>query len=152
MSTPDYAGMDMPGDGMNDMTMPMTMMMQMSFYWGKETTILFSGWPDGHFGMYILALFFVFLLAAAVEVLPVFPVVTSRASPMARVLTQAAVYTVKVGLAYLVMLSVMSFNGGVFIVAVFGHGVGYFLVKSQILGAVSGGVGASCTADTADKF
>lgn len=142
MSIPDHARMDMPSDGMN-----MAMVMQMSFYWGKDTTILFSGWPDGRLGMYILALFSVFLMAAAVEILSVFPMIKSSMSPIGKGLAQAAVYAVKIGLAYLVMLSVMSFNGGVFIVAVIGHGLGHFLVKRQILGAAGGGAGASSTAD-----
>ncbi|KAI4331687.1 hypothetical protein MLD38_029847 [Melastoma candidum] len=43
-------------------------------------------------------------------------------SVMARVAGQALVYGIKIGMAYLVMLSVMSFNnGGVFIAAVLGH-------------------------------
>jgi copper transporter 1 len=35
-------------------------------------------------------------------------------------------HAVSVGLAYMVMLAVMSFNGGVSIVAVAGHLVGFF--------------------------
>ncbi|THU57994.1 hypothetical protein C4D60_Mb03t09440 [Musa balbisiana] len=64
----------------------------MTFLWGKNSEILFTGWPGTRGGMYALAL--------------------------------------GVGLAYLVMLAVMSFNGSVLIVAVAGHALGSLVFDS----------------------
>lgn len=106
------------------------MVMQMNFYWGKDVIILFKGWPSNNLAMYILALAFVFMLSAATEVLSIPQVAKSSGSrPMIGLLIQATVYAVKMGLAYLIMLSVMSYNLGIFIVAVAGHGLGFLLVK-----------------------
>ncbi|XP_027070583.1 copper transporter 6-like [Coffea arabica] len=102
--------------------------MQMSFFWGKDVVVLFRGWPDNNLGMYILALFFVFFLGFAVEVLSASPRVLKTTGVFSS-LSQAGAYAIRMALAYLVMLSVMSFNLGIFIVAVAGHGVGHFLVN-----------------------
>lgn len=105
-------------------------MTMQNFYWGKDVIILFQGWPGHNLAMYILALAFVFLLSAATEVLSIPQVVkSSGSSPMISLSIQATVYAVKMGLAYMVMLSVMSYNLGIFIVAVAGHGLGFLFVK-----------------------
>ncbi|GER57236.1 copper transporter [Striga asiatica] len=117
-------------------TMPMnetkTMNMHTSFFWGKHVTILFDGWPGG-LGMYVLALAAVFLLAAAVEMLPAAAVSKQRGKPAA---ASAAVHGLRMGLAYLVMLSVMSFNVGVFAAAVAGHAAGRLVARYRELTAV----------------
>ncbi|KAI6698265.1 hypothetical protein NL676_018384 [Syzygium grande] len=128
-------------DGMNTKTI-----MQMSFYWGKDAIILFSGWPEQRLGMYVLALFFIFLLALTVEVLSVSPDVKTGMNPMVGGATQASVYGLKMALAYMVMLSVMSFNVGVFIAAVIGHAFGFFLVKSRALAMANKAAAASSSA------
>lgn len=129
-------GSSMPDGSMNSTSMDMGMMMHMTFYWGKDAIVLFSGWPEHSLGMYILALFFVFLLGFAVEVLSISPQLVGSNS-MAGVLISACVHVVRMALAYMVMLSVMSFNLGVFIVAVAGHGVGFLLVKARALAAAN---------------
>ncbi|CAI9766242.1 unnamed protein product [Fraxinus pennsylvanica] len=111
------------------------MAMHMTFFWGKDVLVLFNGWPNGRLGMYILALAFVFLLAVAVEILATVPV-KPRMSPLSGGLFEAAVYAVRMALAYSIMLSVMSFNVGIFIVAVAGHAVGRFIVKHRAIAAV----------------
>ncbi|KAK9290205.1 hypothetical protein L1049_008371 [Liquidambar formosana] len=123
----------MPHDGMNNMDMPNMGTMHTSFFWSKDVIILFPGWPDHSLGMYILALFFVFLLSAGVEVLSISPAHKPGMSPMMAALMQATVYALRMGLAYLVMLTVMSYNLGIFIVVVAGHAVGFFLVKYRAL-------------------
>ncbi|KAI3760651.1 hypothetical protein L1987_51049 [Smallanthus sonchifolius] len=121
----------------NDTPMPMPMAnntmdgmtMHMTFFWGKDVVMLFNDWPNGKLGMYILALAFVFVVAVAIEVLSDFHAIKKRASPLVSALAQALVYGVRMALAYLVMLSVMSYNIGVFISVVVGHAFGCFLVK-----------------------
>lgn len=120
--------MDMP---MSNSTMPMEM--QMSFYWGKQATVLFSGWPNNSVGMYILALFFVFFLAITTEILSNQPLVKRGTSPLKGGLILASVHFFRTGLAYLVMLAVMSFNVGIFIAAVAGHTLGFFIAKSRAI-------------------
>ncbi|KAF8396821.1 hypothetical protein HHK36_018454 [Tetracentron sinense] len=120
------------GDGDMKMPMPNGMMMHMTFFWGKNVEILFPGWPEKNLGMYILALFFVFLLALAVEILSFSHAVKPGSNPTKTGLTQAAIHALRMGLAYLVMLSVMSFNAGIFLVAVAGHAVGSFIIKFRV--------------------
>ncbi|XWS43789.1 hypothetical protein CRYUN_Cryun16bG0134300 [Craigia yunnanensis] len=107
--------------------------MHMSFYWGKDVIVLFSGWPESSSGMYVLALFFVLLLGAAIEVLSLLPVVKPGTRPILGAFIQTSVYTVRMCFAYMVMLSVMSYNLGIFIAAVAGHAIGFFVVKFRSL-------------------
>ncbi|XP_022841963.1 copper transporter 1-like [Olea europaea var. sylvestris] len=107
----------------------------MTFFWGKDVVVLFDRWPNDRLGMYILALVFVFLLAVAVEILAA-PPIKPRMRPLSGSLIQAAVYAVRMALAYLVMLSVMSFNAGIFIAVVAGHAVGCFFVKCRAIAAI----------------
>ncbi|KAB2028340.1 hypothetical protein E1A91_D05G098000v1 [Gossypium mustelinum] len=79
------------------------MMMHMTFFWGKDAEILFSGWP-GRRG----------------------------ANNVWAGVVQSLLHAVRVGLAYLVMLAVMSFNGGVFLMAIAGHMLGFLLFGSRV--------------------
>ncbi|CAA0810907.1 Copper transporter 6 [Striga hermonthica] len=115
------------------MNMTKTMNMHTSFFWGKHVTILFDGWP-GCLGMYVLALMAVLLLAATVEMLPAAAVSKQRGKAAAAV--SGAVHGLRMCLAYLVMLSVMSFNVGVFAAAVAGHAAGRLVVRYRELTAV----------------
>ncbi|XP_068644094.1 copper transporter 1-like [Aristolochia californica] len=118
--------MPMPGDK------PMTMML-MTFFWGKNVEILFSGWPGyGHLGMYLLALFFVFALAVIVEFLSGIRPWKQGSNRAVAGLAQTGVHALRVALAYLVMLAVMSFNVGVLIVAIAGHTLGFLVFGSQV--------------------
>ncbi|XP_019251300.1 PREDICTED: copper transporter 1-like [Nicotiana attenuata] len=112
------------------------MVMQMNFYWGKNATILFKGWPDNNLGMYILSLFFVFFMAFAVEILSMGLKIKKSMNPIVGGLIKSSIYyTVRMVLVYFVMLAVMSFNVGIFVVAILGHGLGYFFVKFRELAA-----------------
>ncbi|WOL06963.1 copper transporter 6 isoform X2 [Canna indica] len=115
------------------------MMMHMTFFWGKRTEILFSNWPgDRGLGMYLLALLSVLLLAVIAEVLSAASDRLSRSRDSGRrapgqALLLTALHAVRLGLAYMVMLAVMSFNGGVLIAAISGHALGFLLARSGLL-------------------
>ncbi|XP_050383173.1 copper transporter 6-like [Argentina anserina] len=140
----DEGGMPMPPMAMTPpSTKPMgdlsntsdsSMIMNKSLYWGNDVIILFSGWPGhDHPGMYVLSLAFLFLLAIAVEILSVGPTLKPTATPLVSGVTQTGIYALRTVLAYLVMLSVMSFNVGVLIAVVAGHALGFFVVKVRAL-------------------
>ncbi|XP_039068032.1 copper transporter 4-like [Hibiscus syriacus] len=103
-----------------------------SSYWGHESQILFSGWPGSSSGMYALALFFVFGLAMMVECLSYRTIVKPEANKVAAWFFKTAMHTIRAGLSYVVMLAVMSFNGGVFLAAVIGHSVGFLVFGSKV--------------------
>ncbi|PON59955.1 Ctr copper transporter [Parasponia andersonii] len=117
-------------DGMN---MNMKNMQPMSFYWGSHAVVLFSGWPEHSLRMYILALLVVLLMAFFVEILSLQSAVhkPDGTVPIVKAFTRACVYAFRIGLSYLVMLAVMSFNVGIFIAAVAGHAIGFFIGKSS---------------------
>ncbi|CAI0540273.1 unnamed protein product [Linum tenue] len=117
------------------------MMMHMTFYWGKDALILFSGWPGARTEMYVLALVFVFLLAFLVEWLSGCRLIRKDAGRVGAGLIQTAMHGVRAGLAYMVMLAVMSFNGGVFLAAVAGHAVGFLVFGSRVFKKDDDGVG-----------
>ena len=111
------------------------MMMHMTFFWGKSAEILFSSWP-GSFEkrpyMYFVALLFVFVLSILVEWLSHCRLIKPGSGPVAAGLVQTLLHALRVGLAYMVMLAVMSFNGGVFLVAVAGQTLGFFFFGSRV--------------------
>ncbi|KAM3351689.1 hypothetical protein ACQJBY_023563 [Aegilops geniculata] len=112
--------------------------MHMTFYWGKNSEILFHGWPGSSGGMYALALLVVFALAVLVEFLSSCRWIESRLSsrdrPAAAGAARAAVHALRVGLVYVLMLALMSFNVGVLLVAVAGHAVGFLLFRAGLFG------------------
>ncbi|KAB2089374.1 hypothetical protein ES319_A03G057100v1 [Gossypium barbadense] len=112
------------------------MMMHMTFFWGNIAEILFSGWPSRRgAGMYALALIFIFVLAFLVEWLSHSRLIKLLGEGSSNVLAgvvQTLLHAIRVGLAYLVMLAVMSFNGGVFLMAVAGHALGFLLFGSRV--------------------
>ncbi|KAL5220294.1 hypothetical protein ABZP36_025007 [Zizania latifolia] len=104
--------------------------MHMTFYWGKNSEILFTGWPGASGGMYAVALVAVFAMAVLLEFLgsrargPEPSCIGRRRVAAA---ARAGVHAVRVGVAYLLM----SFNVGVLLVAVAGHAVGFFALKAR---------------------
>ncbi|XP_010535433.1 PREDICTED: copper transporter 1-like [Tarenaya hassleriana] len=103
------------------------MMMHMTFFWGKNTEVVFSGWPGTSSAMYALCILVLFFTAVLTEWL-------SHSAVLLRGgwILQTVVYTLRTGLSYLVMLALMSFNGGVFIAVIAGHAVGFLVFGSRV--------------------
>lgn len=108
------------------------MMMHMTFFWGRRTNVLISGWPGDSLGMYVLCLLVVFAVAVALEWLSNCRFIKTGTNHVAAGLGQTLVHLVRVGLAYLLMLALMSFNAGVFLAVVVGHAVGFLVFQSRV--------------------
>ncbi|KAM3376133.1 copper transporter 6-like [Capsicum galapagoense] len=111
------------------------MMMHVTFFWEKSAEILFSGWPPGYdnLGMYILALVIVFSMAVFVEFLSSSNYINeSNVDHVIAGLLQTILYGLRIGLAYVVMLAVMSFNVGVFLVAIVGRLLGFLVFGRRV--------------------
>ncbi|ESW04019.1 hypothetical protein PHAVU_011G060400 [Phaseolus vulgaris] len=111
----------------NDTMMHSKMMIHMTFFWGKDTEILFQNWPGGKSDMYVLALVVVFLMSVFVQLLSHTRFIKPGSDHILAGLFKTLLFAFRVGLAYLVMLSIMSFNGGVFLVAVLGQTLGFLI-------------------------
>lgn len=82
--------------------------------------------------MYALALILVFFLAVLVEFFSNINVIKPGFNRVAAVFFQMGINTIRAGFTYMVMLAVISYNGGIFIAAVLGHAVGYVIFRSPI--------------------
>ncbi|WCJ29286.1 copper transporter 5 [Euphorbia peplus] len=132
-------------------------MMHMTFYWSKEVTLLFTSWKTTSWLSYSLTLLACLIAPVLYQLLEhqrtrfkLIATVKSTASingaeretPLleskmtagklsAVKILGAVLFGVNSGIGYMLMLAVMSFNGGVFIAVVFGLGIGYFLFRSD---------------------
>lgn len=106
-------------DGMMGLDHGMT---HMTFYWGMNAWILFEGFPGTNTILYILSLILIFLLAMMMEWLAHSNMTPTKSNRIARTM----IHVMHVVFSYMLMLAVMSFNIGVFVVAVAGHGLGYY--------------------------
>ncbi|KAL2607880.1 hypothetical protein R1flu_026453 [Riccia fluitans] len=142
MSSPP--GMDMPSAPSSDdnMSHDMTMhMMQMTFYWGKRAHILFDGWSTNNLEKYLFSLLGIFFIAIFHEWLATFRASATsfvRASKETNNLKSpfllhrlflTGLFAVHAITGYALMLMVMTFNGGIFIVIIAGLSVAHFFFK-----------------------
>jgi copper transporter 1 len=132
-------------------------MMHMTFYWGIGATLLFDQWVTKTVFQYLLSLVAIFLFGILHEYFYNLRVVlnSKKSGPPTRhhldsentvpFLEKAHVppgkakdflvvllYGVNAGTGYLLMLLVMSFNGGVFLAVVLGLLVGFALFRSHV--------------------
>ncbi|XP_057537935.1 copper transporter 5 [Amaranthus tricolor] len=128
-------------------------MMHMTFYWGTKMVLLFDFWKTESWLSYSLSLLFCYLFAAfyqymedrrlsilAMGIIPpsqgsgntplLPPRLGTRLTKSSRFAT-AVLFGVNSAIGYVLMLAVMSYNGGVLIAIVLGLAVGYFLFRAK---------------------
>ncbi|KAG0583377.1 hypothetical protein M758_3G133200 [Ceratodon purpureus] len=136
-------------------------MMHMTFYWGKDVTILFDFWRVKTWTWYAVSLLVVFVFSALHEWLasqrsalsakvekgaeslvggseedgehrtPLISHAYPGKKSTSKKVMEAFLFGINVGLGYMLMLAAMSFNGGVFLAIVVGLAVGNFLFRSE---------------------
>ncbi|XP_062224760.1 copper transporter 6-like [Phragmites australis] len=141
------------GDHAGKTAPPHMSMTHMSFFLGDRAVVLFPGWPGARgAGAYLLCLLFVLALAALTEALAAVSRCVARrgrgeggdgSAPASSAALLTAAHAARMGMAYLVMLAVMSFNAGVFLAAVTGHALGFLLARSRVHPGTARGSGAA---------
>ncbi|KAI3811514.1 hypothetical protein L1987_21238 [Smallanthus sonchifolius] len=128
-------------------------MMHMTFYWGNHVTLFVDSWTTNSWFSYFITLLTCFILSmfgqfmedhrlrlrllsssttavAAIENDPLLYTKLFSGGSRARFFG-SVLFGINSGINYLLMLAVMSFNGGVFVVIVVGLAVGYWLFRSS---------------------
>ncbi|KAG7941804.1 hypothetical protein I3843_16G065000 [Carya illinoinensis] len=128
-------------------------MMHMTFYWGKEVTLLLDSWRTDSWTSYSLTLIACLIASAFYQCMEDRRVrfkLVSAGKPSAQIETPflrgklfqggpkfsaariggAALFGFNSAIGYLLMLAVMSFNGGIFLAVVLGLAIGYLLFRS----------------------
>nr|XP_043628332.1 copper transporter 5.1-like [Erigeron canadensis] len=132
-------------------------MMHMTFYWSRNVTLLFDSWKTNSWLSYILSLaiciifsiFYQYMEDKRVRFKLLASTKTKTDSPSDTTtsplllnkkikigggcgerLMGSVLFGVNSAIGYFLMLSIMSFNGGVFVAIVVGLSVGYFLFRS----------------------
>ncbi|CAM6092313.1 unnamed protein product [Calypogeia fissa] len=135
-------------------------MMHMTFYWGTEATLLFDGWMTETYVQYFMSLLAIVLFAILHEWLYNLRIVLTSKKAAAAAPRQhhdpeqtvplldkvhvppgkgkdflvVLLYGINAGTSYLLMLLVMSYNGGVFLAVVLGLLVGFALFRTSVAG------------------
>lgn len=125
----------------------------MTFYWGKEVTLLLDSWRTESWTSYSLTLLACLIASAFYQYMENRRVrfkLVSAGKPSAEIETPflqwklfrpgtkssaariggAVIFGINSAIGYLLMLAVMSFNGGIFLAIVLGLSIGYFLFRS----------------------
>ncbi|KAK7383431.1 hypothetical protein VNO78_29110 [Psophocarpus tetragonolobus] len=130
-------------------------MMHMTFYWGKKVTILIDSWKTDSWTSYFLSLLACLVVAAFYQYLEnrrirLKLVAVDRRTPPPDIraplmrwgvagdkaklgvkFAEAVLFGVNSAIGYLLMLAIMSFNGGVFLSIVVGLVIGYFFFRNE---------------------
>lgn len=132
-------------------------MMHMTFYWGISATLLFDQWMTSTLVQYLMSLLVIFLFAIVHEWLyslrgllaskkrpspprahdpeisvPLLQKLPVPQNPGVKETLVALLYGINAGTGYLLMLLVMSYNGGVLIAVVLGLVTGFALFRSDV--------------------
>eukprot|EP01018_Ginkgo_biloba_P003167 Gb_22347 [translate_table: standard] len=116
------------------------MSMRMALYWGKEVSLMFKGWSSGSMLQYLLSLLALFALGFFHQGLAYLRTVFSDhkktenpkgmvifgTRPMVISILETLAFAANAATGYLLMLAVMSYNVGVFLVILAGLSVGFF--------------------------
>ncbi|KAF9680384.1 hypothetical protein SADUNF_Sadunf06G0115500 [Salix dunnii] len=126
-------------------------MMHMTLYWGIRVTLLFDSWKTDSWFSYLLSLLACFLFSAFYQYLEDrrirlkaiavsnppqqpqtvnVPLLTPKRLASSAKFATALLFGINSAIGYLLMLAIMSFNGGVFLAIVLGLTVGYLLFRS----------------------
>ena len=96
------------------------MTMEMYFYWGTDIVFLLDSWTiKSNPGLYCLALAASFVCAVLLEFL--------NTRKLESKFLFALVHSIKLWFSYMLMLVLMTFNAGLFIVIMLGYTLGYML-------------------------
>ncbi|KAH7523890.1 copper transporter 5.1 [Ziziphus jujuba] len=131
-------------------------MMHMTFYWSKQVTLLIDSWRTNSWTSYILTLLACLIVSAFYQYLEDLRLRLKLASagkpspssspaqieiPLLQKFSRlqgkwsqarlggAALFGVNAAIGYLLMLAIMSFNGGVFVAVVLGLAIGYLVFR-----------------------
>lgn len=129
--------------------------MHMTFYWSREVTLLVDSWRTSSWTGYLLTLLACLVAAAFYQYMEdlrlriKIAAASGKPSPAAAQieapllqkrlggkwtlarLAGALLFGVNAAIGYLLMLAIMSFNGGVFIALVLGLAVGFLLFRTS---------------------
>ena len=129
--------------------------MHMTFYWSRYVTLLIDSWKTDSWTSYGLSLLACFIVSAFYQYLEDRRIrlklvsatggsPPAAASPIEAPLLQpklgrwsaarfagSALFGINSAIGYLIMLAVMSFNGGVFVAIVVGLAIGYLLFRNS---------------------
>ncbi|KAM1021667.1 hypothetical protein ACFX2I_042736 [Malus domestica] len=133
-------------------------MMHMTFYWSRQVTLLFDSWKTDTWTSYSLTVLACLLVPAFYQYLEALRVRIKRAASSSSLksasdapirapllaaklggaggrfsagrLAESVLFGVNAAIGYMIMLAIMSFNGGVFVAIVVGLAIGYLAFLS----------------------
>lgn len=120
-------------------TMPMTML-QMTFHWSTEETLLFESWQTTGPVSFLLSSFIILVAAAGMQILR-FTLSLKPGSAAGLLL-----YGVHTTTSFLLMLLAMTFNTGIFLAIILGSCLGHALCPM-----VSEALGVPCNEDACSE-